>query len=198
MKSKTSNNQIYQAALTVFAKYGYRRTRVEDVAAQLGIAPSTIYRYVPDKQNLYERTVEFGIHRWQARVVEAMADVGDVAERFRVMCKKGFEYLAHDEDLRAVMVQDPTIFPLAPRKVRFPEIDNASIDLIRSLLNEGMDKGVFRRVDPDYTAELLYSIYVMFIIKTYVKSGDHSAAVMFDHGLDLILEGLLDHDNESG
>ena len=190
MINKTSLNDICQAAIAVFARYGYRRTRVEDVAEALEIAPSTLYRYVKNKRDLYEKCVEFGIGRWQEKVIKALDGLADPVERFLTMCRKGFEHLAHDEDLRAIMIDDPSIFPLAPRKARFPAIDNTSLKLIKSVIRDGIEQGVFREVDLEYTSELLYSIYVMFIIKTYVKSEGHSANGLFEQGLDLILEGL--------
>lgn len=191
MAKITSPDKISEAAARVFARYGFRRARMEDVAAELDVAPATLYRYVNDKRDLYEKTVAHGIRRWQSRVFEAVAGIDDVTEQFVVMCRKGYGYLAEDADLRQIMIDDPTIFPLSPRKVRFPEIDSASIGLIRSILQKGVDSGVFRPVDVDHVAELLYSIYVMFIIKTYVKSEEHSTHRMFEEGLTLILNGLL-------
>ena len=191
MRPKTSPESIYECALEVFARYGFRRARMEDVSDGLELAVGTLYRYVRDKRDLYERTVEFGIRRWQAKVLTAVEAQDDVLEKFKVMCRRGYEYLAQDQHLRAIIINDPDIFPLSPRKVRFPEIDNASIGLISAIINQGVAQGVFRRVNVPTTAEFLYSIYVMFIIKTYVKTEGQAASVLFDDGLDLLLHGLL-------
>lgn len=191
MAKKTSSEEIFDASLRVFARYGFRRTRMEDIARELDMATGTLYRYVEDKRDLYENTVAHGIRRWQSRVFEAVSSVEDVTEQFVTMCRKGYGYLAEDVDLRQIMIDDPTIFPLSPRKERFPDIDSASIGLIKSVLQKGIDRGVFRPMDVAHVAELMYSIYVMFIIKTYVKSEENSTSKMFEEGLNLILNGLL-------
>lgn len=191
MSKKTSREEIFEAALKVFARYGLRRTRMEDIAVELNMATATLYRYVRDKRDLYEQTVAHGIKRWQSRVFEAISGIDDVTEQFVTMCRRGYGYLAEDSDLRQIMVDDPAIFPLSPRKERFPEIDSASIGLIKSILQKGIDRGVFRPVDVDHVAELFYSIYVMFIIKAYVKSEQHSTRKMFEEGVNVILKGLL-------
>ncbi len=191
MAQKTSPDKIFETALAVFAKYGFRRTRVEDIATELDIATGTLYRYVKNKKDLYEKTVMFGIKRWQTKVFEAIAGIEDVTEQFIVMAKKGYGYLADDVHLRQILITDPSIFPLTPRKVRFPEIDIASINLIKSILKKGVKKKVFCNIDINMTAELFYSFYVMFIIKTYIKSDGHSTQQMFENGLELILNGLL-------
>ncbi len=63
--------------------------------------------------------------------------------------------------------------------------------MIRNLLKKGIDSGVFRKVNVDQTAELFYSIYVMFIIKTYIKSEGQSTQEMYEDGIDILLNGLL-------
>jgi len=197
MGKKTTTNQIYETALKIFAKYGFRRTRVEDIAQEMDMATGTLYRYVKDKKDLYEKTVEFGITRWQVKVFEAIAQVDDIKARFITMCTKGYEYLSEDVPLREILIQDPSIFPLSPRKVRFPNIDNASISLIKEILNRGIKENVFRNMDVSHVAEFFYSIYVMFIIKTYIKSEGQSTQKMFNEGLSILLNGLLKTDKAS-
>jgi len=46
-------------------------------------------------------------------------------------------------------------------------------------------------VDVDHVCELLFSVYVMFIIKTYVKSEGKSTKKMFEQGLDIVVQGLI-------
>jgi len=183
--------QIYEAALRVFAKYGYKRTRVEDVAAELGMTKGNLYLYVENKKDLYEKAVAHGMLRWQSMVSKAIAKIDDTVEQFTVMCKKSFTYLSRDVALRAILINDPSIFPLSRRDDPFYEINRASIALIRNILEQGIKKGKFREVDVDHVSELLFSIYVMFIIKTYVKTEGKSTLKMFEQGIDIILQGLL-------
>ena len=157
----------------------------------MDVAVGTLYRYAAGKRDLYEKTVAFAIGRWQQRVIAGLAGIEDIPTKFKTMCLTAYDHLADDHHLRALLIEDPSIFPLAPRKVRFPEIDNASLSLIRQILTEGIEVGVFRRIDVEAAADLFYSIYVMFIIKTYIKSEGRSTRVMFEEGLDLILNGLL-------
>ena len=183
--------KIYEAALKVFAQYGYKRTRVEDVAAELGMTKGNLYLYVKNKRDLYEKAVAFGLLRWQSMVSKAIADSDDTIEQFITMCKKSFTYLARDVALRTILINDPSIFPLSRREDPFYEINRASIDLIRNILVKGMEQGKFREVDVDHVSELLFSIYVMFIIKTYVKSEGKSTQKMFEQGIDIVLQGLV-------
>ena len=183
--------KIYEAALKVFAQYGYKRTRVEDVAAELGMTKGNLYLYVENKRDLYEKAVAYGLLRWQSMVSKSIADIDDTIEQFITMCRKSFTYLSRDVALRTILINDPTIFPLSRREDPFYEINHASMDLIKSILVKGIHEGKFREVDVDHTCELLFSIYVMFIIKTYVKSEGKSTQKMFEQGIDIVLRGLV-------
>jgi hypothetical protein len=45
-------------------------------------------------------------------------------------------------------------------------------------------------VDVDHTSELFFSIYIMFLIKRYVKSEGVSAARMYEEAMKIVLRGL--------
>ncbi len=182
---------IYEAALRVFARYGFRRTRVEDIADELGMTKGNLYLYVENKKDLYEKAVAHGLLRWQDMVGKSIEKIEDIEEQFLVMCRKSYTYLSRDVSLRTVLINDPSIFPLSSKEDPFYEINHASMRMLRSVLEKGIAQGRFREVDVDHVTELLYSIYVMFIIKTYVKSEGKSTQKMFEQGIDIILQGLL-------
>lgn len=191
MKRQEKLSTIYEAALRIFARYGYRRTRVEDIADELGMTKGNLYLYVENKRDLYEKAVAHGLLRWQDMVSRSIEKIDDVVDRFVVMSKKGYTYLSRDVSLRAVLINDPSIFPLSGKEPPFSEINRTSVALLRSVLEQGMATGRFREVDVDNLAEFLYSVYVMLIIKTYVRSEGKSTQKMFEQGLDIVLQGLL-------
>ncbi|HPR50155.1 MAG TPA: TetR/AcrR family transcriptional regulator [Deltaproteobacteria bacterium] len=190
MNKGEKQNEIFDAALKLFALYGYKKTTVEDVAEKVGMTKSNLYFYVKNKRDLYEKTVSRALERWRDSVARAIGETDDVVEKFSVMAKESFAYLAGEEDLRAICMKDPNIFTLTPREDRFYEINFGAMQLIKSILVQGIEEGRFYPVDVDHTTELFFSIYIMFLIKTYVKSEGISSVRMYDEGLKIILRGL--------
>ena len=91
MAKKYTLEQIYTVALKVFSQYGYKRTRVEDISGELDMVAGTLYRYIKDKRDLYEKSVAFGITKWQTKVRESVEATDDVSEQFVLLCKKGYQ-----------------------------------------------------------------------------------------------------------
>ncbi len=191
MKQKEDIETIYQAALSVFAEFGFQKATMADIAGRLNMTKGNLYRYAAGKADLYKNTVSWALIKWQTRVMEAMEQAPDAKTKFLVMCHKAVEYLAEDTDLRRVLIRDPNIFPMFPTNDPFAEINANSIDLIKAILKQGMAENVFRPVDPDRVAEVIFMIYKMFIIRMYIKTDDHFVHEMFEDTVALFSQGLL-------
>lgn len=63
MVADIRRQQILDAALEVFLRFGYRRTTMEDVARQAGLSRPTLYLSFPGKQAIFCAVVEAGQDR---------------------------------------------------------------------------------------------------------------------------------------
>ena len=183
--------KIYETALGLFARYGFKKTTVEDIASALGYTKGNLYLYVKDKQDLYEKTVAFALERWQSSVLGKIPSEGSIIERVLEACRISFAYLSQDNDLREVLRQDPSIMTITDKEDRFYEINEASRNILKLLLQEGINQGAFKKVDINLTVDFLYSVYIMFIIKAYIKPENKSTEELFENALQLILNGLI-------
>jgi AcrR family transcriptional regulator len=182
---------IYKAALEVFAEYGFRKATIEDIASRLKTGKSSLYFYIKDKRDLYEKSVAYGLRRWQEKVRRAVASEDDVVAQFLTMASKGYEHLSQDRALQRILERDPSLFPLDGSRDPFAEINASSVEMVRDVLARGTASGRFRDIDADRVASLLFSIYVMLVQKTYMFERDSLTRTMFKDGLDLLLNGLL-------
>jgi AcrR family transcriptional regulator len=63
-------SEILEAATKVFGAKGYEGTRVDDIAAEAGLAKATVYVYFESKDEIYQETVE-----------QALADLAELTDR---------------------------------------------------------------------------------------------------------------------
>lgn len=190
MRKKENIETIYQAALTVFAQYGYRKSTMEDIAGRLSMTKGNLYLYARNKKDLYRGTVAWALTRWQNRVREAVSAESAPAAQFSVMCHKAVEYLSLDNDFRRVLIHDPEIFPMFPSQDPFEEINARSMGMIRDILVRGIKEKQFRPVDADQVSAVIFSIYKMFIIRTYIKAEGETMQTAFAEAFDLLTRGL--------
>jgi len=190
VRKKENIETIYTAALKTFAKFGYKKTTVEDIGISLNMTKGNLYRYVKNKKQLYRETVSWALQNWQFRVGAAIEQEADIKARFQVMCFKAVEYLSEDQHLRQVLVHDPDIFPMFPDQDPFEEINRNSVLMIQNIIEQGIREKAFREVDVERVSEIIFLIYKMFIIRTYIKNESDFMQQVFAETVELVAHGL--------
>ncbi len=183
--------EVLTASLKCFARYGYKKTTMEEIARELGLTKGALYSYARNKKDLYQKAVAQALTNWQVRVLEAVEEAATPEEKFMALSFKAFNYLAADHDLRKILINDPEIFPMFPKDDPFFAINENSRNMLRAVLDQGIKSGVFRPLDLESATWLLFSIYKMFIIDTYVVSDREATEKLFKNAVDLVLYGLL-------
>ena len=77
--------RILDAALTLFHRYGVRRTSIDDVAQEAGVAKGTVYLYFDSKETLFFEVAERLFAEVWARMNAAEADKGPFVHRLVVL-----------------------------------------------------------------------------------------------------------------
>lgn len=72
--------QLLEAALGVFARHGYRKTSMDDVAHAAGVSRQGLYLHFPTKEDLFRAAVEQALARSQAAVATVLGRPGGVLE----------------------------------------------------------------------------------------------------------------------
>jgi AcrR family transcriptional regulator len=151
--------QILDAAWTCFARDGYHRTTMQDIATEAGISAGAIYRYFDGKEavlaGINQRSQEMG----RALVAEAASatedPIGTIAVIGRAMLRSFY-----DPEFETIARINIEIWPEA---LRHDELRRGMADEMRfwrtavaNLLSEARAEGDIRAdVDPEATAQML-------------------------------------------
>ena len=77
--------QIADAARTLFARYGYRRTSMDDIAREAGVAKATLYLHFSGKEDVFRTMMARTRRIVEARFAEAEAKQGPFRDRLAAM-----------------------------------------------------------------------------------------------------------------
>jgi AcrR family transcriptional regulator len=72
---------ILEAATRLFARYGYRRTAMDDIAREAGVAKGTVYLYFDSKEAVYQAVQARDAAEVLARCDKALATPGAFRDR---------------------------------------------------------------------------------------------------------------------
>lgn len=189
--------EILESAFEEFTANGYAATRVEDVAARLGITKGTVYLYFPTKDALFEAM----IRHMSTPFTEILASVetlqGSYSERLRVLLLLAHEKIADDRKTRELLR-----LTLA-EGARFPHIVDRHYDefiapllgAVGALVDQGVSSGEFRdgaaASVPEVVTSSVLHIAVMRLMFADRKPIDGTGFI--EAHVDLALNGLLKH-----
>ncbi|MCV9940214.1 TetR/AcrR family transcriptional regulator [Boseaceae bacterium BT-24-1] len=103
--------QIAEAALRLFARYGYKRTSMDDIAREAGVARATLYLHFKGKDDVFRAMLAGLGAQVETRCREALATPGPFAERLAALMAahhgtafSAFSAGEHLGELKAVMI----------------------------------------------------------------------------------------------
>jgi AcrR family transcriptional regulator len=154
--------RILDAAHKRFMHYGYAKTTMAEIAADLSMSPGNLYRYFPGKIDIALAISEIGLDEEYAALVKVAEDkTVPVLRRLR-----DFFHLDMVHTYRQID-KEPRVFEMAQViKTERPHWINGWLSrqrtLITALLAEGQAEGLFDIADFSETAEMLQTALMKF------------------------------------
>lgn len=188
--------QIIEAALTLFAERGFSATRLDDVAAQAGIAKGTLYLYFSSKEALMEAVVRRYVVPKLEQGEHLLAHYqGTASELLRELLRRWWADL--DEGPEASVLK-----LIVSESGNFPDLTRFFVNtvvvrgrlLLRNIIDRGIQQGEFRTCNVDYVSRLLIApvIYSAIWLKSFKQFDAPIDLPSFaDSHIDTVLNGLL-------
>jgi AcrR family transcriptional regulator len=150
--------EILELAYEEFVAHGYEATRLENVAQKAGITRGTIYFHFESKEKLFEAMVRHTVPPDITVSAEAIfSEEVDCFERIRKLMRLVYDSLVTDErhrNLLRLISTDGAAFPEMVELYRSAYL-NPIMALLKSVLDQGIEKGEFKPVARLYLPELL-------------------------------------------
>ena len=188
-------NELLDAALRIFAERGYGNTRLEDIAAAVGVTKGTIYHYFETKEDLLRKAIEHNHERVFLPLEKGIRErKGPVSATIRLFLRRAF---GGDMDQTRQSVLTLLVQGVA-REVphvyqRWLEAGPARAwQLLAELIEEGKASGEFRKdVDSDVAARVTVSGLILQLAWQQFGKGAPSVAIDRDQLIDSTSEFLL-------
>ena len=191
MAVNKTTNVLIEAARVLFIRNGYDHTTMTDIAREEKKGRRTLYVHFPSKEVLLRSVIEMELNKI-LDVLRAIAEKEVSADR-KIMefVISRLNNVRHTIFRNGSLRADFTRFYLTIDSIR-RKYDKIEISLIRSILVEGRNQGLFRFDDADVMATLIhYSI--KGLESPYVRGqvgGNVEVQILERHARQVILRGL--------
>ncbi len=191
--------ELLSAALDLFVERGFAATRVEEVAQHAGVSKGTLFLYFPSKEELFKAVVRETI---AGRFTEWNEEIGrfdgNTDSLVRQLMHSWWERVGQTKaaGITKLVMSEACLFPEIATIYQH-EVITPGHQLIRRVLQRGIDRGEFRPIDLDHAVYSLIAPMIFLIMWKYSLAPccPHNESIdperFIDSQASLLLEGML-------
>ena len=187
--------QVVQAARQVFARFGFKKTALDDIARESRKGKSTIYYYFKSKDEIFKAVIDAEAEI-RAKAIEAqISQIEDsmlklktyIYVRMQTLKMVANYYEAIKNDLL-----DNLYFVNSFRSEHFEK----EITRVQNMLLEGIEKNIFTIQNPLLTAKTIVTILHGFEVPLILKNlSDEELQKSVDEMLNILFHGIVTNNN---
>jgi AcrR family transcriptional regulator len=199
--SEERKNQILDAAAVVFSRRSFHQARIDDIASEAGLSKGAIYWYFKSKDDIIMALVERVVF---AETQELPAILGDESRSARERLLYLTRYFSHATTRSVELL--PLIYEFYAFAARqdkphpfFQAMMQRFREILLPLIQQGIDRGEFRPVDPEVILITYSALYegLEIIWKLTMDKDRVQMEELTRQSMQLLLDGLLNNDTST-
>jgi len=183
--------QLVQVARQVFAKYGYKKTALDDIAKEARRGKSTIYYYFKSKDEIFKAVIDAESEIRAKEIEKEISKTEDSREKLKIYIyirMRSLKTVVNYYEAIKNDLLDQLYFVDNLRAEHF----EAEIKTIKDMLLDGIDKGEFTIQNPELTAKTIVTALHGFEVPLILKNlSDEELQKSVDEMLNILFYGIV-------
>jgi AcrR family transcriptional regulator len=181
---------ILDTARKMFARYGLRKTSVEEMASMARVAKATIYNYFGTKDQVYLEVLRREMDEIEEKISSSVAQEVLPGDKLTTFVKAKFRYMR--QAINILNLDREGIEKLLPSAESIRnELFDREVNIIHSILKQGVEKGVFYLNDLLLTARAIAHALKGFELNWLVQESEEKIEHYLDELMAILFYGLM-------
>ena len=143
-KNKTEKyNNILNSSGAIFAKYGFHKATISQIASQAGVADGTLYLYFKNKEDLLYQFANFKTEQIFKKMHSVVKEGKNAEEKLYNLIKCHLTEFQNDKNM-AIIFQSEVRY-LRNMESQFKDISKMYLDLLSEIIEQGQIEGSLRK-----------------------------------------------------
>lgn len=185
-------SQLTRAAYNVVSKKGYYNFTIKDISKESGLSTGLVHYYFKNKQDLMLNLIREMNKNLKKYLNNGLRRSEDPVEKLRIYVTQAFELVMNEKNYFYVFID------FLSQVNRSERMRKANVRLIESyreecsrILQEGVEKGVFREIDIKYVTTIIISLIQGMIIQYVIDNDAFEYSEYTRRVIDQILDMVL-------
>ena len=148
----TKKELIMQKSIELFSKFGFDNTPIRELCQHAGVNIAMINYYFGSKEGLFEEIIEYKSHYMKELLQGLQADTSiNELEKVDMIIDQYVNRIWANPLFHRILHQEMLIKSRPEVNRVIEKMFSRNLQIIKSILEDGMKKGIFRKVDPEFT-----------------------------------------------
>lgn len=182
---------VVEAGRHVFAKYGFRKTTMDEIAKATHLAKSSIYHYFRSKEDIFQAILEQEIQTALAEVQQAVAAASTPQDKLRAYFRQRLQTMQQATNFYSAVLDEYIEHFAFIEKLR-KSFDVREMEIVRAILEEGVRSGEFTIASMDAALTALQAALrgIEFYFMIVEKKLDRIAEIL-EPVMNLLFNGIV-------
>jgi len=195
-EKQARRRQIIDAARSLLFEKGLKATSINQIAKRAELGVGTIYFYYPSKEDLFAELQEEGLQLLTEKIRQTLSVGNDPEQQLKLMALAYYDFSRENKDYFDVIsyfLASPQVLLSPDLKQRVDRKTGTILELIKRVISQGSESGVFKKSDRDSRGVLLLAAFhgLMQFRKfgsTILEDVPHRD--LYNRAVDHILDGM--------
>lgn len=196
---EVKRDQIVAAAIQIFAKKGFNKTTINDIAAAAHIGKGTVYEYFSNKEEIIHHSFGYFIRSLELDFQEILIMEASAKEKLTLVINGLTKFLKLDTlDLLELMfdfwaegIKNRVSKGLLYEDMR--KFYHSYGKIFADIIDQGKEEGSFKKsIDSFYTASVIVGMLDGMMVQWILHKETFKIASLNKAALNIVLKGILD------
>ena len=181
---------ILNSAKTIFARYGFKKTTMDEIAQAARKGKSSIYHYFKSKEDIFKAIVEKEADELSAAIAKAITAETTSEKKIRAYVLARMKGINNLTNLYSALKDEYLEHYSFIENVRV-KYDTEEVNTIKGILKTGVEDGEFKIEDINLTAFALVTALKGLEYPLFIKNNNAKTEKRFEGLLNVLFYGII-------
>ena len=183
-----TKRRIFTTAIKLFAEKGYENTGIEEITAVAGVAKGSLYYHFETKEELFDLLLEEGRKLLHNSIEIKFRDCQNALDKLKAIIMVQIKTLIRYEDFVTVVINNTLGENSRTKKCQ--KVVNSYIQIIKGVIEEGIEEGIFYDGDAEGIAFGIFGINFSNLLYRIKKDENVTAEQIYKSYIEIVVRGI--------
>lgn len=183
-----TKRKIFDTAMKLFSENGYTETSVEEITAVTGIAKGTLYYHFSKKEDILYFLIDEGMKLLKNSIEIKTTKAGNAVEKIKAIILIQIKITQKYESIITLVLSQ--MWGKKERNVKCQECMFEYIDVIKKVVEEGIEKGELKECDSNVVATSIFGLITSGLSYKLMNKNIEELNDVYEKFYKIILEGI--------